>query len=89
VKAREAPSEPGKVSGLDQDKGETDEYNGAPQPPRGTLLSIYVDTSVLVAYYCPELLSGKAETFITHQIRAGDQQPYRNRTLFSDFTESS
>jgi uncharacterized protein len=32
-------------------------------------LSVYVDTSVLVAYYCPELLSTKAETFITHQVR--------------------
>lgn len=26
---------------------------------------VYVDTSVLVAYYCPEPLSGKAEAFLT------------------------
>jgi uncharacterized protein len=28
-------------------------------------LSFYVDTSVLVAYYCPEPLSDKAEKFLT------------------------
>jgi predicted nucleic acid-binding protein len=28
---------------------------------------VYVDTSVLVAYYCPEPLSEKVETFITAQ----------------------
>jgi predicted nucleic acid-binding protein len=26
---------------------------------------VYIDTSVLVAYYCPEPLSGKAEAFLT------------------------
>jgi predicted nucleic acid-binding protein len=30
-------------------------------------LSFYVDTSVLVAYYCPEPLSNKAEKFLTAQ----------------------
>ena len=28
---------------------------------------VYVDTSVLVAYYCPEPLSGKAEAFLISQ----------------------
>lgn len=28
---------------------------------------VYVDTSVLVAYYCPETLSGKAEAFLVSQ----------------------
>ena len=30
---------------------------------------VYVDTSVIVAYYCPEVLSEKAEAFITTQAR--------------------
>jgi predicted nucleic acid-binding protein len=30
-------------------------------------LTVYIDTSVLVAYYCPEPLSENAETFITAQ----------------------
>lgn len=30
---------------------------------------VYVDTSVLVAYYCPELLSDKAEAFLMTQVR--------------------
>jgi predicted nucleic acid-binding protein len=30
-------------------------------------LNFYVDTSVLVAYYCPEPLSNKAEKFLTSQ----------------------
>ena len=30
-------------------------------------MRVYIDTSVLVAYYCPEPLSEKAETFITAQ----------------------
>lgn len=29
----------------------------------------YVDTSVIVAYYCPEALSRNAETFITTHVR--------------------
>jgi len=31
----------------------------------------YVDTSVIVAYYCPEALSEKAEAFITTHTRPG------------------
>ena len=30
-------------------------------------MTVYIDTSVLVAYYCPETLSGKVEAFITAQ----------------------
>jgi predicted nucleic acid-binding protein len=30
-------------------------------------LTVYIDTSVLVAYYCPETLSEKVEAFITAQ----------------------
>jgi predicted nucleic acid-binding protein len=32
-------------------------------------LKVYIDTSVLVAYYCPERLSGKAEVFLTAHIQ--------------------
>jgi predicted nucleic acid-binding protein len=32
-------------------------------------LTIYIDTSVLVAYYCPEPLSEKVEAFLTAHIR--------------------
>jgi len=32
-------------------------------------LSFYVDTSVLVAYYCPETLSDKAEKFLTTHLQ--------------------
>ena len=32
-------------------------------------MTVYLDTSVLVAYYCPEPLSEKVEAFITAQIR--------------------
>jgi len=34
-------------------------------------LSFYVDTSVLVAYYCPEPLSDKAERFLTGHLQPG------------------
>jgi len=34
-------------------------------------LSFYVDTSVLVAYYCPEPLSDKAERFLTTHRQPG------------------
>jgi uncharacterized protein len=30
-------------------------------------LTVYIDTSILVAYYCPESLSEKVEAFITAQ----------------------
>ena len=30
---------------------------------------VYIDTSVLVAYYCPEPLSKKAETFLTEHVQ--------------------
>lgn len=30
-------------------------------------MTVYIDTSVLVAYYCPETLSEKVEAFITAQ----------------------
>jgi len=32
-------------------------------------LTVYIDTSVLVAYYCPEQLSEKAEAFLTAHIQ--------------------
>jgi hypothetical protein len=32
-------------------------------------LKVYIDTSVLVAYYCPEPLSEKAEAFLTAHIQ--------------------
>ena len=32
-------------------------------------MTVYVDTSVLVAYYCPEPLSQKVEDFITVQLK--------------------
>lgn len=32
-------------------------------------MTIYIDTSVLVAYYCPEPLSEKVEVFLTAHIR--------------------
>jgi predicted nucleic acid-binding protein len=32
-------------------------------------LTVYVDTSVLVAYYCPEPLSKKAEAFLTAHVQ--------------------
>ena len=32
-------------------------------------MTVYIDTSVLVAYYCPEPLSEKAEAFLTAHIQ--------------------
>ena len=32
-------------------------------------MTVYVDTSVLVAYYCPEPLSKKAEAFLTEHVQ--------------------
>jgi len=32
-------------------------------------LTVYIDTSVLVAYYCPEPLSKKAEAFLTEHVQ--------------------
>ena len=32
-------------------------------------MKVYIDTSVLAAYYCPEPLSEKAETFLTAHIQ--------------------
>jgi uncharacterized protein len=32
-------------------------------------LTCYIDTSVLAAYYCPELLSEKAQSFLTEQVK--------------------
>jgi uncharacterized protein len=29
----------------------------------------YIDTSVLVAYYCPELLSGQVQSFLSEQLK--------------------
>jgi predicted nucleic acid-binding protein len=42
---------------------------------------VYVDTSVLVAYYCPEPLSGKAETFLISQ-----DKPVINTNAFGFLT---
>ena len=38
---------------------------------------VYIDTSVLVAYYCPERLSEKAEKLLISLSEACDQFPDR------------
>ena len=63
------PADAGLVQSVDSCDGRTDESDRHPSPAGSTLL-MYIDTSLLVSYYCPETLSRAAE-----RVLRGDPHP--------------
>jgi len=57
------------VPGLYLSPGRYVEHGGDPRAAGGALL-IYIDTSVLAAYYCPEPLSAVVQRFLRRQADA-------------------